>query len=353
MWEKTKIPIFKIRPGMIVAGDILSDDGKVLLSRGVHLTDEHIANLVKWDVCFLDIVSDFSLDEDYRCGICQKEREFNKFYQDTLQLAKQAFEVTYLCKRIPVDTINKLVVHRIGPLIDAHGAIEFLYKIRTHCDYTYRHSINVAIVSGIIGKSVGMKRDQLRDVIIAGLLHDLGKLLITKDILNKPGKLTEQEMMVIKGHPQLGYQLLIHSEQICEDIKFGVLQHHERNDGSGYPIGLNEHQIHYYAKVIAIADIYDAMTTDRVYRRKLTPFCAADTIAQQMYRQLDPEICLAFLRDIKINLLNSIVLLNNGRKGRVIYLDGASFERPTVKLSDGTFLALDENKEIRIVDIAK
>lgn len=355
MAGKTKIPLSSIDAGMILANNIVSDDGELLLSRGLQLTAEHIVNLERWNVHFVDIVSGSDLDSKEYCGddgISKKEREFNEFYRETLQMTRRAFETTYLSKHVPIDTINKLVDCHIGPLIDEYGALEFLYNIRVHCDYTYRHSINVAIVSGIIGKSIGMKKDQLRTVVMAGLLHDIGKLSITTDILHKPGKLTEQEMMIIKNHPWLGYQILVLSNQLCDDVKFGVLQHHERIDGSGYPQGLGQNKIHRYAKVIAVADIYDAMTTERVYRRKLTPFCVAETIAQQMYRQLDPEVCLPFLKDIKTNLSNSIVLLNNGQKGEVVYIHTDSLERPMVRLADGTFLNLDENKEIEITEIA-
>ncbi|MEM5795319.1 MAG: HD-GYP domain-containing protein [Bacillota bacterium] len=350
MLKETKKPIFSLEPGVILANDILSEDGKVLLSQGQLLTAEHISYLKGWDIHFVDIVSGIGPASDDHT-ILQGEKEFNQFYQDTLQTFKQAFKTICLSPNISLTVIKKLSDWHIIPLIDVHGAIEYLYKIQAHCNYTYRHSINVAIVSGIIGKSIGLNKDKLKNLVLAGLLHDVGKLLITKDILDKPGKLTDPEMTVIKKHPLLGYELLRQADFLSEDVKVAVMQHHERNDGSGYPTGLNQHKIHCYAKVIAIADTYDAMTSQRVYRRKLTPFRSAETIAQQMYRQLDLEIGLAFLNFIKNNLINSVVQLSNGKKGKVVYFGDISFERPTVRLLDGTFLDLNENKKIEIVDI--
>lgn len=350
MLKETKKPIFSLRPGVILANDVLSEDGKVLLSQGQLLTAEHIAYLKGWNIHFVDIVSGI----DRASGdhtILQGEKEFNKFYQETLQTIKKAFKTICLSPNISLKVIKELADLRIMPLIDVRGAIEYLYRIQEYCNYTYRHSINVAIVSGIIGKSIGMNDDKLKNVVLAGLLHDVGKLLITKDILDKPGKLTDPEMTVIKKHPLLGYELLRQENLLCEDVKVAVLQHHERNDGSGYPQGLEQNKIHCYAKVIAIADIYDAMTSKRVYRRKLTPFRSAETIAQQMYRQLDLEMGLAFLNFVKNSLINSVVQLSNGKKGKVVYFGDISFERPTVRLLDGTFLDLNENKKIEIVDV--
>lgn len=352
METKEKVPICAIEPGMILANDILSEEGKVLLARDLPLTYEHIANLQQWGVQFVEIVSGVCEEAD-KGLVIEGEREFIEFYEDTIDTIKQAFETTYLTKSVSVNRINKLVKDRIQPLIDAHRAIGFLYKIRVYCDYTYRHSINVAIISGIIGRSIGMKPDNIRNVVMAGLLHDIGKLFIKKEILSKPGKLTKQEMATIQEHANLGYQMLMNYPHLCEDIKLGVMQHHERFDGSGYPLGLKQDEISLYGRVIAVADIYDAMTTDRVYRRKVSPFCAADTIAKQMYRQLDPEVCLAFFRSIHASLAKSRVVLSNGIKGEVIYLHHVYPQRPAIILSDGSCLDLNEHTDIEIIDIAQ
>jgi len=186
---------------------------------------------------------------------------------------------------------------------------------------------------------------------MAALLHDIGKISITLDILNKPGKLTEEEMAVMKTHPTNGYQFLLQYSQLADDVKQGVLHHHERNDGSGYPEGLVENQISYYGKIIAIADIYDAMTTDRVYRKKLTPFQVAETLVEEMYQKLDPELCLIFLDNIGNSLLNSIVSLSNGQRGEVVYLHNTPIIRPIIRLMDGTLLDLDKNRGIRILEV--
>ncbi len=349
-----------VQAGMILAKDIVEENGKIILSQGTQLTDRCISSLRKREWPFVQVVYDEGADIHTRFYYKNKNKSnevvrskvaFDAFYKETVQIIKDAFESIRLSKNLPLDVIHRLVDSHIGPLMNTYGAMEYIQNIQAHCDYTYRHSINVAIISGILGKSIGLEPSQLEDLAMAGLLHDIGKITIGLDILNKPGKLTEDEMELMKTHPENGYQFLLQYGQLTESIKQGVLHHHERNDGSGYPEGLTKDEISYYGKIISIADIYDSMTTDRVYRKKLTPFSVAETLVEQMYHQLDPSLCLAFLNHIKSSLSNSVVSLSNGQRGEVVYLHTIPVIRPIIKLVDGTFLDLDKNREIGILDV--
>ncbi len=356
MGRNRKLSIFSVRPGMILAHDVISENGQVLLSYGLQLTSKNIYHLKRLGIFFVDVVSNSWLstegDQENKEQLIN-QTNFDLFYQKTLQAFKQAFEKTRFSKRLPQQIINELVDSHIGPLINARVSIGYLQRIQVHCEYTYRHSINVSIISGLLGNLVGMSKEQLKVLITAGLLHDIGKVSIPVGILNKPGRLTEREMTTMQTHPTEGYELLLSSDQIAAKVKIGVFQHHERIDGSGYPLGLTEDQIDYNAKIIAIADIYDAMTSDRIYRKKLTPFCAAEAIVQQMYTQLDPLLCLIFLRYIKSYLSSSTVVLSNGQQGEVVYPNDVFTSKPIIKLFDGTYLDLRGNKEVAIIDIAK
>ena len=351
------VPLSNVQAGMILAKDVLSENGRVLLSQGLQLTDQSIAALRKRKCAVVEILYNECVDSQRKFryksnGVVRSKAGFEGFYQETVQIIKEAFRTIRISNHLPLDTIHKLVDSHIVPLMDTYGAMEYIQDIQVHCDYTYRHSINVAIISGILGKSIGLKKAQLEDLVLAGLLHDIGKIMIKLDILNKPGKLTEEEMELMKTHPANGYQFLLQYGQIKESVREAVLHHHERNDGSGYPDALNKEQISYYGKIVSIADIYDAMTTDRVYRKKLTPFNVAETIVEQMYDQLDPDLCLTFLNNIKSSLSNSIVSLSNGQRGEVVYLHAVPTIRPIIKLVDGTFLDLINNNEIGILDVA-
>jgi len=352
------VPISNVQAGMILARNVLTENGRVLLSQGVQLTDQCISSLRKRECPFVEVVYNECVDIHTKFryknnGVVRSKTAFEAFYQETVQIIKDAFETIRLSNHLPLDVMHRLVDSHIGPLINTYGAMEYIQEIRVHCDYTYRHSINVAIISGILGKSIGLEKWQLEDLIMAGLLHDIGKITITLDILNKPGKLTEEEMALMKTHPANGYQFLLQYSQLPETVKRGILHHHERNDGSGYPEGLTKNQISYYGKIVSIADIYDAMTTDRVYRKKMTPFCVAEILVEQMYNQLDPNLCLAFLNNIRCGVSNSIVSLSNGQQGEVVYLHTIPIMCPIIKLVDGTFLDLAKNRDIRILDVIK
>ena len=350
------VPISNVEAGMILAKDVFTEKGTILLSQGVHLTEQCISSLRRRECSFVEVVYNEPSDNHgnfryKKTGIVRSKIVFQAFYQETVQIIKEAFENIHLSNHLPLGVINRLVDSHIGPLINTYGAMEYMKNIQVHSDYTYRHSINVAIISGILGKAIGLEKSQLEDLVMAGLLHDIGKIKIALDILNKPGKLSPTEMALMKTHPGNGYQLLLQYNELSESVKLGVYHHHERDDGSGYPGGLTKKEISYYGKIVAIADIYDAMTTDRVYRRKLTPFCVAETLVEQMYHKLDPDLCLAFLNQIKSSLSNSIVSLSNGQQGEVVYLHTNPIIRPIIKLVDGTFLDLGKNREIGILNV--
>ncbi|WP_425059490.1 hypothetical protein SCACP_00830 [Sporomusa carbonis] len=343
MREITVLGLDAVLPGTVLAQDIISSQGKVLLAEGIELTARHIAQLRRWRIPSIEILSTGKKIAD--------RNKFRVVYQHSVRIMNEAFETIRLFKTVPLDLLHELAHSHISSLINTHGIITHLKEIHRHCEYTFKHSVNVAIISGILGKWLGLPDTQLKELILAALMHDLGKAVIPLEILNKPGKLTDEEMAVVRSHSREGYQLLIKSKRISDDIKLGVLHHHERNDGSGYPLGLSDNQINYYAKIIAVVDTYDAMTAERVYRNRLTPFCAAETIEQQMFNKFDPEICLTFLNNVRDYLLYTKVMLSNGQVGEVVYLHGSSGTRPIVKLNDGSFLDLEKHKELSIVDV--
>jgi putative nucleotidyltransferase with HDIG domain len=231
------------------------------------------------------------------------------------------------------------------------GVVANLSRIRSHNEYTFNHSLNVAILCGLIGKWLGYSGQVLKDLILAGLLHDIGKALTPLEILNKPGKLTMDEMEVIKLHPVQGYNLVSNREDISDEVKIGILQHHERLDGSGYPLGLSKDAISNFSCIISIADMYDAMTAERVYRKRMSPFSAAETIIKEMYNKLDPNISLIFLTKVQSCLIGSRVLLSNGKIGKVLLFNNDPCTRPIVKLDDDTLINLEKNRSIEIVDL--
>lgn len=168
----------------------------------------------------------------------------------------------------------------------------FLLSITSHDHYTYTHSVNVGILGVSLSKSIFRKSSahDMHELGAAFFLHDLGKVNVDKAIINKPGKLSEQEMDEMKKHPENGYSILNSANQLTEECKEIVLQHHERYDGKGYPRGISENDIHIYGRICSVADVYDALTTDRPYRKKMDPFSALKLMKEEMITHFHKDI---------------------------------------------------------------
>jgi len=254
----------RLIPGMQVAQSVVSFTGQVLLEGGMDLTPQYIKDLTKWGVSSVDVVIPRRSDN--------LRRYFSPLYQETIELIAEAFERVRIFEEVPIATFKELAENYIELMLDMVGVIDNLSRVRAHNEYTFNHSLNVAIICGLIGKWLGYTGQNLKDLILTGLLHDIGKAIVPLEILNKPGKLTVDEMDVVKRHPSQGYNLLRKQNDIRDEIKMGILQHHERQDGSGYPQGLTREKICDFGSIVSIADMYDAMTTTRVYRKKMSAY---------------------------------------------------------------------------------
>ena len=344
-----KYNLSELQAGMIVAELMTSVDGKSILGEGTILTDNRIRLLEQWGV---ERVSVYLSNTDAKIETSLPwsfdRASFNEYYKDTVDLVKTAFKSISLFREVPVARMQELANEKIDPLIDAPGVMSHLLMIRHTDDYTFEHSVNVAILSGVIGKWMGITGQDLRDLIFSGLMHDIGKSQVPQEILNKPGKLLPAEMEIMRMHTTKGYYLLKEVPQVPTVVMLAVLQHHERMDGSGYPLRMMGASIHRFARIIAVADIYDAMTSDRVYRRRTTPYHVIDDLFKQMFDWLDPEVCSTFLYHVRDFMTGNIVLLSDGRQAEVIRPGEFPTGLPLVKTSDGHFINLEQKREITI-----
>jgi HD-GYP domain-containing protein (c-di-GMP phosphodiesterase class II) len=179
--------------------------------------------------------------------------------------------------------------------------LHYLLSITSHDHYTYTHSVSVGVLGVALAKSL-FKDAKYHDIHALGagfFLHDLGKVGIDINIINKPGKLTDEEMNEMRRHPPLGFKLLLDTRQLTDECRIIVMQHHERVDGTGYPKGLRGDDIHVYARICAIADVYDAMTSDRPYRKKMAPFVALTLMREEMMHHFQRDFFEQFVRLFK------------------------------------------------------
>jgi putative nucleotidyltransferase with HDIG domain len=356
-----KYSSFDVVPGMEIGKDVLNEDGQVILSNGVILNETMIEGLQFWDITTVEIREVVEEQEKPAVATVAKiersvssaQQQFSGSYHHTMDKVKKAFETIRAFNEVPIVQMNELMKEGVQPLLESTGVVNYLHMVDRDNEYQFHHSVNVAVMCGVLGKWLGITGAELQELIMAGLLHDIGNAQIDAKIINKPGPLTPEEMKVIRTHTVLGYQMVKDRKSISANIAQGILQHHERVDGTGYPLQLPKDRIHRFAKIIAVADTYDAMTSDRVYKAKVSPFKVVETMLEEMYNKLDPEICTVFLNNVRDYFVGNIVELSDGRQAEVVYISPITASRPTVRTADGEFIDLEKNKNISIMDLVQ
>ncbi len=252
------------------------------------------------------------------------------------------------------DYNRRTLLSSVEPLFNGKTSLDILTYIQSmqgNDDSVYAHSINVALVSRAIGKWLKMSHDDLDDLTLAGLLHDIGKCNVPTEVLNKAGKLTDEEFALIKKHPLDGRKMLKQCPDMDSRYLNAALQHHERSDGTGYPRGLDDDEIDDFAAIVAIADVYDAMTATRAYRSAMSPFEVISAFERDGLAKYRTGYILTFLKKMAEAYQNSLVLLSDGRRGRVIYTHKHHLSMPIVELPDKSLVDLVEHRDIHIVSI--
>ena len=226
------------------------------------------------------------------------------------------------------------------------NVFDMLHNMRQYDDLTYVHSINVALICNVFSRWLHMSEEETRLATLCGMLHDIGKISIPENIIKKPSKLSESEFTVVKKHTLEGYNSL-KKYPIPECIKTAALMHHERCDGSGYPFGLKSNKIEAYAKMVAIADVYDAMTSARVYRGPMCPFKVVEIFESEGLQKYDTRFIMTFLENIVNTYMLHRVRLNDGRTGDVVFINRAALSKPTIK-SGNDFIDLYASPDLYI-----
>ena len=280
-------------------------------------------------------------------------KEFGSFQMDyfmTLQTLKDTFACAMDKK--PID--EKELLSMVEGLFISRNTItelfDMLHNMRSIDDSVYAHCLNVALISRMIGRWMHFSKHDLDVLTCAGLLHDIGKITIPEEVLNKPGKLTDEEFAMIKAHPKNGYEIL-KNQNIDSRIKKAALMHHERYDGSGYPNGIEGDLLSDFAMIVAIADVYDAMTAARSYRVPLCPFQVIANFEQDGFQKYHTKYIYVFLRRIATTYQSNRVMLNDGRGCKIVMLNQNYLSKPIVQLDDGTCIDLSTEKDLHITSV--
>lgn len=362
-------------PGMYTAEDVYSFNNQLVVAKGTVLTDEIIAKLEYYSVLSIHIDENAgiayvpevveesetsyadsfaSLPEDMpysqKIKSTKEFKEFEKSFIANSEALDGHLHEIIEGHSIDTNVLLSSVTNLIGKNSTSISMFDMLHSMRSYDNLTYVHSMSVSIICNIFGRWLKLNPDDIDILTIAGLLHDIGKLVVPEEIIKKPGKLTEIEYNKVKAHTLEGYKIL-KNVKIDNRIKDAALLHHERCDGTGYPLGVGEDKISDFAKIIAIADVYDAMTAARVYRGPMCPFKVISIFEKEGLQKYDSKFILTFLENIGQTYMNNRVRLSDGREGDIVLIHNNAISRPLVKCLDGSFVDLVDYPDLSIDEL--
>ena len=375
---------------MVVATDIIVD-GQLILPKGLTLTDRAIYRLSTYNIKDIRIedpvdmeveeIEDEEAEEEGIASVAdallgmtadthdtvipefaepshfeklkaspQYQQFRSEFTENVGVLRASLNQIVEKNAPIKVDDLIGDTMKIIASQSNTFSVFDMLHNMRDFDDLTYTHSMNVAMICNVFAQWLGMSPDEVKLATACGTLHDIGKLRIDDEIIKKPGKLTDEEFKTIQSHPIFGYRIL-QNQKISEHIKLSALEHHEKCDGSGYPMHLPGDKIDKFAKLVAIADVYDAMTSNRVYRKGMCPFKVIEIFEQEGLQKYDVVFIMTFLESVVNTYIDNRVALSDGRIGTVKWINKQRLSKPMVQLENGDFLELAKNPELSITQI--
>lgn len=352
------ISIDAARPGMKVGRAIWNEVGHALLQKNVLLTDSIISRLKQMNIQYIYIEDEISKGIEIKETVpIEKRKKAINQIANTFQQVRglDTHNASYV-----LDKQSKVIGNVIDDLLDSilnsNELLTVLSDTFMYDESLFQHSFNVALYSLATARELGYSVEDLRTIGIGAILHDVGKMIVPQNILQKQDQLTDEEFNIMKRHTRYGFDMLRNLHTVSLLVAHCAFQHHERLDGSGYPRGLVECEIHPYAKIIAVADVFDAVTSDRVYREKMLPSQGIAIIESGSGTLFDERIVKAFKRSVVHYQNGTVVYLSDGRRGIVVKQNVNNSVSPWVRIfaHNGTLLRstylinLEEHSDVTI-----
>lgn len=356
MLKRKYIRTRQLKPGMKLDHPVVDRLGRSLVARGAELDQYMIDSLIQMGIMTVYIQTDENEDNkdaplvspEAKQKISQLRTEDPAKVSLSASVRKRVAEGIQFIYNSPDSKeavqATTSIADDLLHAINSNDAIALdISALKTSDEYTFKHSVDVATIAMIVAKQQGHSEKEIHEIGVTGLLHDIGKTKVPLEILNKPGRLDDHEFAIMKQHSVYGYQMVRERNEFSPAVCLGVLQHHEKINGSGYPMGVDDSKLSPYARVLAVADIYDALVTERPYKAAYSQRDAVEMI-MSMTMELDIHAMKSFLESMILYPVDSIVELSNGEKARVVKNCPHYILRPTVVgLTSGRVYNLGED----------
>lgn len=355
-----KVDLDQIKPGCILVQDVIGKTNKPLISKDTVLTEEHINMLKAFLIDTVYVSPTLSSGEPFiALNSINNTKSFiplNSTFEEQYMNVVDQFEVMFKSwqKNLPVDIpeIRKIVVPLLTQINKFKSDIYILPSLVTPEKYLYHHSIAVGLLSALLAKKMNYLEHEWIQIGLAGVLSDVGMSKVDPSILLKSNGLTSWEVEEVNAHPLYSYRLIEESPLLTKASKIAILQHHERRNGSGYPLGLTDNTIQPYAQIIAVCDIYHAMVCNRHFQGGISPFLALEQLGSDRFTSLDPNVVQTFLTSIASFSIGMKVKLSNGLEGEIVFIEENNPTKPMVRLmKDNTIITLEDEHGLYIQDI--
>lgn len=338
-----RISLSDLRPGQALSKPVYGASGALFLSSGKTVTSQLLDSLKSWGIHSVYV------DDGAATPASVVPEVVRTTYNEAVGRVKVAMEELRRGAVVPVAAVGRELGEFALQLAREPGVLSCLHLLRERDDYTFHHCIDVGIVSSLLGKWLGLADVALLELATAGTMHDLGKARLPLDILNKPGRLTPEEFALVRQHPVIGFDLI--SAELGPDSVLArvALEHHERTDGSGYPRGLRAAETLLASRIVAMADVYDAMTSRRVYHDRTPEFSVLHQLQGDSFGVLDPQIIGIFLEHVIYRSHGRRVRLSNGQIGRVVFVPEYNPTRPIIEVGPDLVNLMDR-PDLKLVD---
>jgi HD-GYP domain-containing protein (c-di-GMP phosphodiesterase class II) len=370
--NEVKVHRDEVQTGCILEKDIMGMTANPIIPKNTILNDEHIKILRAFNITEVTIEKTKADGHNYRpkqisspTNAAVKEQAsteslhganldkgFTSTYLKSVEEFKKEFTNWQSGTPINIAKMREITLPLIKTVEQNKFLVYSLNQYSTKKEYLYHHPVAVSILSAMIGKKLGLKSGQVNQLALAGVLADCGMAKVSTNILNKEKPLSENEFQEIKLHTANGYKMVKDSPLLKPEAKLAIFQHHERFDGTGYPTSEKSDRIHLYSQIIGIADVFHAMTSERIYRSRQPIFKVLDMITRDLFGKFDIKVVNSLMKLVGDLDIGTAVKLSTGDYGEVVYTKANAFTKPVVKLNNNEkLLDLSQNKDVYITEV--